>query len=60
MSADAKLTKIEIDGIEIPFGDDDQLISPDEDVVAKVFEVMAAIEEAERPSFILSTSTSHG
>jgi hypothetical protein len=58
--AEAKLTIIEIDGIVIPVGDDDQVVAPDEDVVTKVFEAMAAIEEAERPSFNLSTSTSHG
>jgi hypothetical protein len=55
---EARLTRIEIDGIEIPVADAEQLTLPDEEAVAQVFEALEKIEEAERPGFILATSTS--
>lgn len=57
---EARLTRIEIDGVEIPVADGEQLTLPDEDAVAQVLEMLETIEEAERPGFILTTSTSHG
>lgn len=60
MATEAWLTRIVLDGIEIPIAEGEQLVSPNEEVVAEVLESMAAIEEAERPNFILTTSTSHG
>ncbi len=57
---EVRLTKIVLDGIEIPIAEGEQLVSPNDEVVAEILESMAAIEEAERPNFILTTSTSHG
>jgi hypothetical protein len=48
------VTKITIDGLEIPV---DMLPPVDDEAVAKIFKVIAAIDESEQSDFILSTST---
>ena len=53
-TSEPMVTKITIDGLEIPV---DALARVDDDAVAQIFKVIAAMDESEQSDFILSTST---